>query len=359
MQFVDRMSRNRKLDRLIENWIEYRDTVSRLGGQAGATPEQERQFLELKASIAGSLPFIAESNTSGSLNTEAQANVRGMTDLMNSQLSLASHLPGDDFLNRWHTHYLYLNRFKGMAQTARPMHRAAGGRRSGQHAGGWLLQGRTSARRYIRPIFNNWLTRFVVRLAVVAGLVILVAKVLNIDLNQAPQWGKQVASDWWGPGSANSTSSSSNTGGRAPASPVNAPRDTRASVNKSTRTHQDAMDSAIEGAERADGSGGGSGPIEAVKPGQKGSKPVSGDRTVTINSGPRTTKYSVDGSDTFRPPATPGVVNDAKVVANRLVPRPVKEFFQPVTSRYGVEVTVAMVGIGLLLVAYMIFGRAR
>ncbi|HEX7879073.1 MAG TPA: hypothetical protein VF720_06665 [Candidatus Eisenbacteria bacterium] len=357
MQFVDRMSRNRKLDRLIENWIEYRDTVSRLGGQAGATPEQERQFLELKASIAASLPFIAESNGSGSLNTEAQANVRGMTDLMNSQLSLASHLPGDDFLNRWHTHYLYLNRFKGMAQSARPMHRAGGGAAPASMPGDNYYKG-DFGRRYIRPIFNNWLTRFVVRLAVVAGLIILVAKVLNVDLNRAPEWGKQVASDWWGPGSGNSTSSSTNTtGGRAPAGPLNAPKDTRASVNKSTRTHQDAMDSAIEGAERADGSGGGAGPVAAVKPGQ--GKPVSGNRTVTINSGPRNTKYSPDGSNVFQPPATPGVVNDAKVVANRLVPRPVKDFFQPVTSRYGVEVTVAMVGIGLLLVAYMIFGRAR
>jgi hypothetical protein len=356
MQFVDRMSRNRKLDRLIEQWIEYRDTVSRLGGQAGATPEQERQFLSLKASIAAALPSIADSHAQGSINTEAQANVRGMTDLMNSQLSLAGHLPGDDFLNRWHTHYLYLNRFKGMAQQARPAMGRAGMAAPASMPGDGYYKGSFS-HRYIRPIFNNWLTRFVVRLAVVAGLVILVARVLNMDLNQAPQWGKQVANDWWGPGNASSTGTSSNTtGGRTPAGPLNAPHDTRTSVNKSTRTHQDAIDSAVRGADLADGSGGGAGPIAARKPGQK---PVSGDRTVTINSGPRSTKYSPDGSNVFQPPATPGVVNDAKAVASRLVPRPVKEVFAPVTQRYGVEVTVAMVGIGLLLVAYMIFGRAR
>ena len=345
MQFVDRMSRNRKLDRLIEQWVEYRDTVSRLGGQAGATPEQERQFLTLKASISEYLPMLQDGQSQGSVNTEAQANVRGMTDLMNGQLSLSGHTPGDDFLNRWHTHYLYLNKYKGMAHTARPARTLGGSSAPASMPGDAYYRG-GFAHRFIRPIFNNWLTRFVVRLAVVAGLIILVAKVLNVDLRQAPQWGQQVAHDWWGPGSGTPTGA---TGG-----PLNAPKTATNSAGKSTRTHQDAMDSAVKGAETADGSGGGSGPIAAKKPGA-----VTSNRTFTINGGPRNARYSPDGSDIFTPPPTPGIVTDAGATVNRLIPRPIKEFLSPVTQKYGVEVTVAMIGIGLLLLAYMIFGRAR
>jgi len=345
MQFLDRMSRNRKLDRFMEQWIEYRDTVSRLGGQAGVTPEQERQFLALKASLSESLPSLQDSHNQGSLNTEAQANVRGMTDLMNGQISLGGVTPGDDFLNRWHTHYLYLNKYKGMAQSTRSARSVGGSAAPSSMPGDGFYKGGFT-HRYIRPIFNNWLTRFVVRLAVVAGLIILVAKVLNVDLRQAPQWGQQVAHDWWGPGS---TTPSGTAGG-----PLNAPKTTTNAVGKSTRTHQDAMDSAVNGAEKADGSGGGSGPIAAKKPGT-----VTGNRAITINGGDRNAKYSPDGSDIFKPPQTPGVITDTGAAINRLIPRPVKEFLSPVTQKYGVEVTVAMVGIGLLLLAYMIFGRAR
>ena len=133
MQFFDRMSRTRKLDRLIEQWIEYRDTVSRLGGQPGATPDQERLFLELKASLAGLMPMLQDSLSQGGLNTEAQSNVRGMTVLMNGQVSLSGHTPGDDFLNRWHTHYLYLNKYKGMAQNSRPARGMSGGAAPANH----------------------------------------------------------------------------------------------------------------------------------------------------------------------------------------------------------------------------------
>lgn len=347
MQFLDRMSRNRKLDRLMEQWVEYRDTVSRLGGQVGATPEQENQFLALKASLSALLPMLQESVNQGSLNTEAQANVRGMTDLMNNQISLSGVTPGDDFLNRWHTHYLYLNKYKGMTQNARPGRGMGGSAAPSSMPGSDFYRG-GFVHRYIRPIFNNWLTRFVVRLAVVAGLIILVAKVLNVDLRQAPEWGRQVANSWWGPG--NGTPVGANGG------PLNAPKNSTNAVGKSTRTHQNAMDSAVQGAEKADGSGGGSGPIAAKKP---GAKPITGDRTIRINGGERNTKYTPDGSDTFTPPQTPGVITDAGSAINRLIPRPVKEFLGPVTQKYGVEVTVAMVGIGLLLLAYMIFGRAR
>ncbi|MDZ4804062.1 MAG: hypothetical protein SGI90_04255 [Candidatus Eisenbacteria bacterium] len=335
------MSRNRKLDRLIEQWVEYRDTVSRLGGQAGVTPEQERQFLTLKASLSGFLPMLQEGVNQGSLNTEAQANVRGMTDLMNGQLSLSGYTPGDDFLNRWHTHYLYLNKYKGISQNARPARGMAGSTAPSSMPGDHYYRG-GFAHRYIRPIFNNWLTRFVVRMAVVAGIVILVAKVLNVDLRQAPEWGRQVSNDWWGPGDGTPAGTS---GG-----PLNAPKTTTNSVGKSTRTHQDAMDSAIQG------KAGGSGPIAARKP---GTRPITSDRSIRINAGERSGKYSPDGSDVFTPPQTPGVINDAGAAINRLIPRPVKNFLSPVTQKYGVEVTVAMVGIGLLLLAYMIFGRAR
>jgi hypothetical protein len=345
MQFVDRMTRKRKLDRLIEQWIEYRDMVSRYGGQSGVAPEQEKVFLSLKATIAGLLPILQDSQP-GAPNTEAQSNVRGMTDLMNVQLSLAGVSPGDDFLNRWHAHYLYLNKHKGQREHAPAAYR---------HHGGGVIPGAPAsmpgdsyykggfARRYIRPLFDNWFTKFVVRMAVVAGLVLLVAKVLNVDLNQVPGAAQRTWSSWWAP--AEPTTSG----------PVGTGRRAVDSARSSTVTHQDRIDQTVQGSTGTGAAtGGGAGPI-AARPGGG----VRQDRAVRINQPRPQERFSVDGTDVFVPPSTPAIVPKAKGFFGGLIPRPVKDLFSPVTERYGVEVTVAMVGIGLLLVAYMLFGRAR
>jgi hypothetical protein len=344
MQFMDRMTRRRKLDRLIEQWIEYRDMVSRHGGQSSVSPEQEKLFLTLKATISGLLPILQDGQP-GAPNTEAQTNARGMTDLMNLQLSLSGVSPGDDFLNRWHAHYLYLNKYKGQREHAP----AAFQHRSGAIPGAPASMPGDSyykggfARRYIRPLFDNWFTKFVVRLAVVAGLVLLVAKVLNVDLTQVPGAAQRTWSEWWAPAEPTAQG------------PVSTGRKAVDSARGSTVTHQDRIDETVQGSTGTGAAtGGGAGPIAA--------KPAGGvrqERAVRINQPRPQERFSVDGTDVFVPPSTPAIVPKAKGFFGGLIPRPLKEFFNPVTQRYGVEVTVAMVGIGLLLVAYMLFGRAR
>ena len=330
MSFIDQLSRRRGLNRLIDQWVEYRDMVSRWSGQEGIPPEAERTFLELKASIAARLPLLQDGQGPGSISSEAQSQAKGMVELMNGQLALVGEGPASDFLNRWHAHYLYLHRFKGQDRhPARPRH-VSGAPASmpgdNYYRGSWLY-------RTLRGLFDNWFTRFVVRLAVVAGLVILVARVLDIDLRHAPEWGRRVAAEWWGPAQPTS-------GG----GPTGAVGQTRQAVGNATRAAEQKVEAGMRAAE-----------------GKAAEKPPAGTgrNVVTINGGQPQVKHSVNGTGVFQPPPTPAVIPKARAFFSQFVPRPVREFFHPVSERYGVELTVAMIGIAMLLIAYMIFGRAR
>jgi hypothetical protein len=324
MTIMGRLVQRKKLDGLIASWVQYRDMVTRHTGDSSATPEEERQFLELKGLISSLLPLLVKTVSPGGLHQEVENQVRGMTDLMNRSLTLGgdgSTRPADwnEFLARWHTHYLYLNRFKGQERERGPRPKAPRAPVSGTPA--------ADVHRTVRGLFDNWLTKFVVKVAVLFAMVVLGAKILNVDLSKAPEWGKSVARDWWGP--ERDLSAKTGPGGASPAAGT-----TQAGTN-------------------ARSPAGGSTPAkENATAGQ--------DRTIRIGGSPRSTPYSVDGQETVAAPPLPKAFGKLKEALKRVVPRPLKEgFLQPLYSQYGVEATVAMVGILLLLVAYMVFGRAR
>jgi hypothetical protein len=186
MGLMARLIQRRRLGELIAAWVEYRDVVTSLAGRGKATPEQEKRFLDLKASISSRLPILTAAIPPGSAGQEVQNQVRGMTELLNRHLNLEGGGPapgdeGDDFLSRWHMHFLYLNQFKGQQKEARPPRRMVAPPSLPPAYSGHGF------RRFLGRIFDNWLVRFVVRVAIVAAVVIIGARVLHLDLRQAPE----------------------------------------------------------------------------------------------------------------------------------------------------------------------------
>src|SRR5512140_318180 len=122
MPFVNDMMRRRRLNELIASWVEYRDMISRHAGQGPTAPEQEKHYLDLQASIAERLPILQEfaaGHGQGSLNQDVQSQIRGITEFMNHHQDLSGNGSFDDagrqaFMTRWHSYFLFMNRFKGM-----------------------------------------------------------------------------------------------------------------------------------------------------------------------------------------------------------------------------------------------------
>ncbi len=321
MSMFGSMNRRKKIGELIESWIEYRDMVSRHAAQGTATPEQERQFLNLKAKISAQLPLMDQMAGHGSQHAEATMHLRGMTELMNSQLTLTKEsdaAAGDDFLGRWHTHFLYLNRFKGQEATI-----ASAPRRMGAAA---PISGKAGPGiNRVHHLFNNWFTRLVVQVALLAAVVIVATKVFDINWSEAPAWGRRVASEWWGP------------------SPTRPAGEAASRARGAAAQHDAATQKSI---------------AESANPGTA-PKPATGGRAVVINGGEGRPRHSVDNTGAFLPPIGPNPVRRFADKLAPMVPRPVRSFFEPVAQYWGVEATVVLIGIGMLLFAYMIFGRAR
>lgn len=337
MSFITRLVQRRKMNELIAAWVEFRDVVTSLAGQGKATPEQEKRFLDLKASISSRLPILTLDGSTIGPGQEAQNQVRGMTELLNRYLTLGAGGPvpgdeGDDFLSRWHMHFLYLNQFKGRQREARAPRRTLAPPSIPPGSAG---QG---FRRVVGRIFDNWLVRFVVQVAILAAVVVIGARLLNIDLKRAPEWGRRVASEWWGKGSDTALQP----GAPQPGESGGGPHGTAAGGAPTAQPGSAAASKTAGAGPAASGKGG-----------------ATQDRTIRINDHTARPKYSVDGSGEFTPPAAPAKIRGGIDKLGSLIPRPVREFFSPVVERWGPEATVAMVGLALLLIGYLIFGRAR
>jgi hypothetical protein len=328
MAIVNDMMRRKRLNELISSWVEYRDMIARHAGQGQATPEQERKFLDLKAEIAARIPLLQEFSGHGGLNQELQGHVRGMTDLMNRYLTLNPNgqftdAEREDFMSRWHAHFLYLNRFKGMQgqPQAKQKSRLHAAPMSGSNP--YATWG---GRRLITGMFDNWMTRFVIRASIIVILVTIAVRLTNFDFANAGESVKRIRDQWWGP----SGSSNANVAVVVPDDAAKKPGTSGTGADNASTT---------------------------TKP---PSKPTTGRNAVIIGPGSgERPKHSVDGSGVFKPPQGANPLQKAVAVIRDITPRPLREFMRPVTNQWGVEATVAMVGVGLLLVAYMLFGRAR
>ena len=328
MALMTDMFRRRKLNELISSWVEYRDMVARHAGHTQATPDQEQAFLELKASISSRMPLLSEfAAGQGSLNQELQAHVRGMTDLMNRYLTLNTNgsftdAEREDFMTKWHSHFLYLNRFKGIQAQGSRENR---GRASVAPMSGSMPYSTWGGRRLVSGLFDNWLTRFVVRAAIVVILVVIAARLTNFDFSNAGESAKRIYNEWWGPRGTSSGQVA-----------VVVPNPQAGKTEATTPKTNSAGTTALTDKEKKSNS------------------------TVMIGPGSSNrAKYRVDGTGNFVAPQGPNPLQKALSVIHDITPRPLRDFMHPVTEQWGVEATVALVGVGLLLVAYMLFGRAR
>jgi len=119
-----------RLERVIRQWTEYRSLVlTRLGGEH-PSPGDERSFLALKGKISEGLAALTESLGSQA-GQEVLSHVEAMSSLLNRYPTLYADAPlagqaRDEFEREWHSHYLFLNRLKGMDTNAAPMDPRAG-----------------------------------------------------------------------------------------------------------------------------------------------------------------------------------------------------------------------------------------
>ncbi len=142
----------RRLDKLIDQWVAYRNHVLTRMGASDVSPLEERRFLELKGKIAESLAGVAAGVPVGG-NHDLGGHQRSMGDFLNRYTSLQAHDPPgererEEFEREWHRHFLFLHRLKGL-QPPRPSAAQAklrpvtpappmGSRRRG--GGGWFLR---------------------------------------------------------------------------------------------------------------------------------------------------------------------------------------------------------------------------
>lgn len=300
---------DRRLDDLIAGWIEYRDRVAAQVARGSATPDEEREFLELKGRIAASLPCLSGAFPPGSLNHELQQHSRGMTELLNRYVRLSgdgapSESNQGEFVSRWQAHYLYLNKFKGL-QAARPPVPA----RSRAPVSGIPV---TLVRRPLQRLFGHALMRFAVKSAVLLGLLLLGSRLLGLDLRRTPEWLARAYHQLGTP----PQSVAEKAGPRAPGEP------------------------------RATGAAG-------------GTAPTARDRVVRLGAPGAPAQYSVDGSGDFHPPAPTEWVGGVKELARRLTPQPLRNSLSNLFRPHGSEATLALLGILFFILAYFFFGRGR
>lgn len=115
---------NWKLRDLIRKWTTFHQVVMASRGAADVAPEQERRFLDLKASIAGRLPVLTTA-VPLSLAPEALEEARQMTEMLNRFRTLKTEAPpaaGEkaEFDRLWHRHFIFLNKLKGAPLAHKP-----------------------------------------------------------------------------------------------------------------------------------------------------------------------------------------------------------------------------------------------
>lgn len=148
-----------RLDRLIREWVEYRNLVSSRHGAADVSAEEENRFLALKGKIVEDLAGVTHDGAGAGMQ-ELLAHQRSLGEFMNRYPTLAveaapSEREREEFEREWHRLFLFLNRLKGMP-----------GRRAAKAPGPAVRPVSIPAPRFgPRVPLLGWLFKFVVRLA--------------------------------------------------------------------------------------------------------------------------------------------------------------------------------------------------
>ncbi|UCF78259.1 MAG: hypothetical protein JSW03_09155 [Candidatus Eiseniibacteriota bacterium] len=170
------MNGRRKIRSLIETWVRFGEFLKTSLGKEGVQKAQEEEFLRLKAKIAHLLPVLTVIEKGGSIDPEALAAVRDITQMLNSFATLATPEPltaeqTEEIISQWHTIFIFLNKLEGALKDRRY---------------GFVGRGSTAAQEgSFGHFFGSRLVRFLLSLVVVIAGVVLIAGLLDIDLEDA------------------------------------------------------------------------------------------------------------------------------------------------------------------------------
>ncbi len=151
-----------RLDRLIREWVEYRNLMTTRHGLGAVSPEEENRFLALKGRIAEDLSVVAHHGGGGV--QEMLAHQRSLNEFMNRYPTLAADAAPpererEEFDREWHRLFLFMNRLKGMPS-----------RKESRPPAAHVKPVEVSAPRFgPRVPFLGWFLRFAVRLGVLVA----------------------------------------------------------------------------------------------------------------------------------------------------------------------------------------------
>lgn len=165
-----------KLHQLIQSWRKFHDMVVQDEGVQGITKEKEEVFLGLKGRIARQLPMLADGLPTAVV-AEVQRHQTLMTDLINRHRTLRREAPPsakerDDFEHAWHSHFIFLNKMKGLPRQKKE--KVARARHTSAAPSGM------PAKRVDRTRMGAWVFRFLVQLAILILILYLVARTFGM-----------------------------------------------------------------------------------------------------------------------------------------------------------------------------------
>ncbi len=172
------MNGRRKIRNLIDTWVRFGEFLKTSLGKEGVQKAQEEEFLRLKAKIAHLLPVLTVIEKGGSIDPEALAAVRDITEMLNSFATLATPEPltaeeTEEIIGRWHTIFIFLNKLEGALKERR--YGFVGRGAEGAEEGGFTRVSRSR------------LTRFIVGLIIVVAGISLIAGLLDVTLDEAKE----------------------------------------------------------------------------------------------------------------------------------------------------------------------------
>ncbi len=184
MDVANGMNGRRRLRKLIETWVVFGEFLKTSLGKEGVQSAQEEQFLALKAKIAHLLPVLTVIERGRSIDPEALAAVRDITEMLNSFTTLATPEPFsreeiEEIIAQWHRIFIFLNKLEGALKDRRY---------------GFLIRGeRTGEGQMVTPraSVGGSLLRFLIGLVIVIAVGVLIAGLLGITVEQARETAQQ------------------------------------------------------------------------------------------------------------------------------------------------------------------------